>query len=174
MKSRNKRFSAFLLAGAMLASLITPRHITSASSNSIVISDAEGLMRFAENCTLDSWSRNKTITLEADINLAYNDWTPIPIFGGTFKGNGHTISGVRITSTGSDMGLFRFVEEGGIVENLNVSGTVMPNGAQTAVGGIVGMTVPETLRFSTIPPSSTNRNSPISEPVDVILTPDMV
>lgn len=138
MKSRNKRLSAVLLAGAVFVSLITPQRIAFASSNNIVISTAEEFIEFADNCTLDSWSRNKTVTLEADINLAFNEWKPIPIFSGTFNGNGHTISGVRITSTGSDMGLFRFVEKGGVVEGLNVSGTVMPGGTQTSVGGIIG------------------------------------
>lgn len=138
MKSRNKRLSAVLLAGAVFVSLITPQRIAFASSNNIVISTAEEFIEFADNCTLDSWSKNKTVTLNADINLAFNEWKPIPVFGGTFNGNGHTVSGVRITSTGSDMGLFRFVEKGGVVEGLNVSGTVMPGGTQTSVGGIIG------------------------------------
>ena len=72
-------------------------------------------------------------------------WTPIGVyvdgwandkpFSGTFDGNGHTISGLYVT-TGSKGGLFGCVNYSGTVQNLIVAGTVyMPDVCD--VGGIV-------------------------------------
>ena len=66
-------------------------------------------------------------------------WTPIGNYGhqytGTFNGNGHTISGLYINnSTANDQGLFGRVN-GGIVQNLSVSGSVS---GDWYVGGVVG------------------------------------
>lgn len=137
MAVKNRIFAA-LTAGAMCFSLLTPAGVTAAASNTIVISTAEELAELSETFTLDSRSKGKTVTLAADIDLGYSEFTPIPTFGGTFNGNGYTISGLKITSSGSSLGLFRYVEKGGRVENLNVTGIVMPEGSQSSVGGIVG------------------------------------
>lgn len=138
MAVKNKRVFAALTAGAVCFSLLTPAGITAAASNTIVISTAEELAELSETFTLDSRSKGKTVTLAADIDLGYSEFSPIPTFGGTFNGNGYTISGLKITSSGSSLGLFRYVEKGGKVENLNVSGIVMPEGSQSTVGGIAG------------------------------------
>lgn len=138
MALKNKRIFAALTAGAMCASMLTPVSVTAAAPNTIVISTAEELAELAESFTLDSRSKGKTVTLAADIDLGYSEFSPIPSFGGTFNGNGYTISGLKITASGSNLGLFRYVEKGGRVENLNVSGVVMPNGSQSSVGGIAG------------------------------------
>lgn len=60
------------------------------------------------------------------------NFSPIPIFGGTFEGNGHTISGLNLEQDGSQLGLFRYVAEGGVVKNLKVEGNVTPGGAEAA------------------------------------------
>ena len=39
---------------------------------------AEDLAELSQNCTLDSWSRGKTVYLEADIDLTGADFTPNP------------------------------------------------------------------------------------------------
>ena len=68
-------------------------------------------------------------------------WTPIGSdsrrYTGTFDGNGHTISGLYIKNTTSDyyQGLFGYVDQGGTVQNLSVSGTVN----SSYVGGVVGL-----------------------------------
>lgn len=103
----------------------------------LIISDAAGFLNFAENCRLDSYSKDLYVTLSADITLS-GEITPIPIFGGTFDGNGHTISGLNITGDGSYVGLFRYVQRGALVKNLTVKGTVSPAGSAEYVGGIVG------------------------------------
>lgn len=42
-------------------------------------------------------------------------------FKGTFDGNGNTISNLKITSTSACQGLFGYVDNGGTIQNLNVS-----------------------------------------------------
>ena len=139
MGMKSKRILSAISAGALFVSLITPYNFAAAdNSNTITISNAGEFLEFAKNCTLDSWSKNKTVTLADDIDLGYNDFSPIPIFGGTFNGNGHSINGLRITAQGSGIGLFRYVEKGGKIENLEVHGIVAPEGSQNVIGGIVG------------------------------------
>ena len=79
------------------------------------------LLELAQRCSLDTWSQGKTVRLEADLDLAGTAFTPIPTFGGTFDGQGHTISGLSLTGSGSKQGLFRTIQSGGVVENLTVS-----------------------------------------------------
>ena len=72
----------------------------------------------------------KTFKLTQDINLDFNEWTPIGNsthpFQGTFDGQGHTIANLLITGNKSDVGLFGLTTVGEIknlvVENAKVSG----------------------------------------------------
>lgn len=104
----------------------------------IAINTLEDFLNFAEFCRLDSYSLGLCVTLETDIDLTDVEFEPIPIFCGTFEGNGHTISGLNITGHGSSQGLFRYVRAGAVVRNLNVEGTVAPGGSACYVGGIAG------------------------------------
>lgn len=73
----------------------------------------------------------------------------IPIFLGDFDGQGHKITGLCLTESCSEYGLFSRVESGASVRNLTVEGEVIPAGTQTDVGGIVGQMVADiTLCFS--------------------------
>ena len=56
-----------------------------------------------------------TFVLNTDLDMSAHEWTPIGTdfnhpFKGNFDGNGHTISGVYVNSTGSHNGLFGYVE----------------------------------------------------------------
>ena len=106
--------------------------------DTISISTADDLLAFAASCTLDSWSQGKTVSLEADLDLSGLDFVPIATFGGTFNGNGHTISGLSITGAYSPAGLICTLQSSGVVRNLTVEGTVAPSGDCVSVGGIVG------------------------------------
>lgn len=130
-----KRLLAVLLTVVLLASLVP---VALADGDVISIRTADDLVDLAANCTLDSWSVGKTVKLEADIDLTEQGFAGIPTFGGTFEGNGHTISGLDITGGAVPAGLFAHVQENARVRNLNVSGSVMPDGDARSVGGIVG------------------------------------
>ncbi len=105
----------------------------------INISDADEFIKFAEECSLDSYSRELNVELQADINLSGKDFFGVPIFCGTFNGNGHLVSGLYIHDSASETGLFRHVERGALVKNLRVSGSVCPSGSADMAGGIVGV-----------------------------------
>lgn len=95
MKHKAKKISAVILSAVLAASSFSsiPAY---ADGETVQISSAEDFAAFSKNCTLDSWSRGKTINLTADISLADTDVSPVPIFCGTFNGNGHTISGLDL------------------------------------------------------------------------------
>lgn len=105
----------------------------------IEVSTEEDLRKLAENCVLDSWSREKKVVLQNDITLSMESEFTIPTFAGIFDGGGFTISNVKLTENGSAVGLFRYVQEGARVRNLTVTGEVSPSGSQDQVGGIAGV-----------------------------------
>lgn len=104
----------------------------------IYIKDIEDLQQLAENCISDTWSVDKTVILQNDIDLTGIAFEPIPTFAGIFDGNGYAIVGLDVTESVAPAGLFGTLQESGVIRNLNVSGTVAPSGDQQSVGGIVG------------------------------------
>ncbi len=109
------------------------------AADTISISTAEEFAEFAKNCTLDSYSVGKVFVLKSDINLMGTGIKPVPSFGGTFDGNGHTISGLSVSEDISVAGLIRYIEKSGTVKNLNVSGRLTPSGTAEKCGGVAGV-----------------------------------
>lgn len=105
----------------------------------ISIHTVEELLQFAKNCSLDSWSQGKTITLEKDLDLEGVAFSGIPTFGGTFDGRGHTIRGLSITTDASHWGFFRTIQEKGLVKDVTVEGKLKPTGGRNRLGGLVGV-----------------------------------
>ena len=93
------------------------------TSDAIHISTAEDLLSFAKDCSVNTWSIGKLFLLDNDIQLEDIDFSPIPSFGGTFLGQGHTISGLSLSGGSNHMGLFRYIQEEGAVYQLSVSGS---------------------------------------------------
>lgn len=124
-------------AGSMVFAM--PAGITAYGAENIIpVDSAAALVKLSEACVFDSYSKGKVFELTADIDLSGSGFYPIASFGGIFRGNGHTISGLYLNAAGGDVGLFRFIEPDGIVENLTVRGTVRPDGSRKNVGGIAG------------------------------------
>lgn len=138
MKRKISKFLSFLLAAVLLLSLMAPAALAAGNADAVYLRTAEDLAELARNCTLDSWSQGKTVYLEADIDLTGMDFTPIPTFGGTFEGRGHTISGLSITGSGNVRGLFRYIQPTGAVRDLHVSGAISPTDRKNTLGGLVG------------------------------------
>lgn len=96
----------------------------------IVIDTVEELENLAQAVNSGTTYKGKTIVLTADIDLKNKEWTPIGNktnnFQGTFDGNGHTISNLKITGNKDDVGLFGYTTVGEIknltVHNASVSG----------------------------------------------------
>ena len=110
---------------------------------SYTVYTANGLKEWAEAVQTDP---TLNITLTADIDLTDEAWTPIGSgfssstgYQGTFDGQGHSITGLTITTNtmdGENAALFDGIGSDGTVKNLqlvNVSYTVQQNGA---AGGI--------------------------------------
>lgn len=142
MRDLLKRISALLLCLLFVLSLpvtaLAEEAQDSEEGTTLRIARRQQFLDFAENCRLDSYSRNLSVILLTDIDLTGVDFSGIPIFCGNFDGNGHTVSGLSITRDGSNMGLFRYVGDSALIQNLTVSGEVTPDGSRSAVGGIAG------------------------------------
>ena len=104
----------------------------------IQITCAEDLLELSRNCALDTWSQGKHVALTADISLAGTGYTPIPTFGGTFDGGGYTISGLDLSSGLTPAGVFGTLQEGAVVKDLHVTGSIEPSGHGSSIGGIAG------------------------------------
>ena len=143
MKMRHNRIArgaALLLSLLLCGQLAVPASAAPADRpGTIYIGTAEELRELARGCVLDSWSRDKVVVLTGDISLADVELTPIPSFGGTFDGGGHTLSGLTLSGSLSPIGLFGTLQPGAVVKNLDVRGSVSPRGARDMAGGIVGV-----------------------------------
>ena len=126
---------AILLIFAMLLTLAAP---VGAAGSRITIRTPEALVELSRRCSLDSWSRGKTVVLSADLDLSDVEFSSIPTFGGTFDGQGYTISGLTITGSGNVRGLFRYLQSGGVVQNVSLEVTIEPTDLQDSLGGLVG------------------------------------
>lgn len=131
----------FLILFQVSISVITvaAAEIDLGSDDIIYIENSDDLIDFSKKCATDSWSKNKTIILKNNISLEGSSFSPIPTFGGTFDGAGYTISGVSISDTYAPSGFFAYLQEGAIVKDLHIIGSVTPEGKKIQTGGITGI-----------------------------------
>ena len=139
-----KRIYSILVCLLLLSMVLISASATEAEEEpaiqirKIEISTAEEFLEFAEDCRLDSFSRNLHVYLKKDIDLTGYSFEGIPTFGGTFWGMRRCISGLSITGDGSYQGLFRYLTEDAVVRDLNISGQIQPGGSRGNVGAFVG------------------------------------
>ena len=133
--NRAKRLWALLTCLALLTTLTLP---AAAEGAVFTINSPEDWAEFVRLSTRDVWSQGMTVELNADLDLSDSGSTPVPIFQGTFHGNGHTISGVFCSQKGSKIGLFRTLTQSAVVEDLTVTGTLDPQGTASSVGLLAG------------------------------------
>ena len=90
---------------------------------------AKGLKEWAEKAKTDLTAK---CLLFDDIDFGGEAWTSVGTadngFTGTFDGQGHTISNMKITGTGY-VGLFGYIEEGGTVQNVQFKDVDISNAA---------------------------------------------
>lgn len=96
------------------------------NDTSFTLSSGEQLAGLAALVNDGNDFSQKTIQLGQDIDLDNREWTPIgksdKVFKGSFVGDGHTISNLKITSASDNTGLFGSVSAGEI-KNLNIKKT---------------------------------------------------
>lgn len=133
------RITALMLAVIVAAAVVLPSMVGyGENSSEILIYTVDDMKKLSEDCTLDTWSKDKTVRLMNDIDLSDSGFSAIPTFGGYFDGGGYTVMGLNITNSGSQLGLFRYVQSGAAVENLHVLGNITPGGSKSFLGGIAG------------------------------------
>ena len=130
-----QRGAALLTALALLCTLTLP---AAAAADTVTIANVEDWVDFSRQCTRDTWSQGRTVELTADLDLTGADCSPVPIFQGTFHGNGHTISGLSFNGKGSKVGLFRTLTQSAVVTDLTVEGTLLPQGSASQAGLLAG------------------------------------
>ena len=144
-----------MLAAAMPAAVTLQGKGT--ATEPYLISTADDLCAFRDE--VNSGANKSTSTLCAKLVKSITldeDWTPIGkatsayssyvAYGGTFDGDGHTISGLKIDSTAQCQALFGYVK-GGTIKNLTVVGSVTSSDQYTA--GIVAYGNPVTVKNCT-------------------------
>lgn len=143
LKNIIKKCTGTLMSLILCMNLMSPVIAFAQTDNgsAIHLKTQEDLEELAENCRLDTWSQGKTIILDNDLVLdeTAEEFLPIPIFGGTFEGNGHTISGLSLDGENSRIGLFDTVQAGGVINSLSVVGQVSSGGDGDTVGGLAGI-----------------------------------
>ena len=108
---------------------------------SYTVYTANGLLAWNEAAQSDL-SLNCTLT--ENINLTGKEWTPVGIdsdnqYTGTFDGGGHTISGLTVTGSDENAGLFGYIDKVGTVKNVKLENVQITSDYQYAyVGGVVG------------------------------------
>ena len=140
MKIKNKSIAlsiSICIIFTLLIQMFLPL-VSFAEEETIYIKSADDLISLSKSCAYDAWSVGKNILLSNDISLEGVDFKPIAHFGGSFDGGGHTISGIDLTGAYSPAGLFLFVGQGAVINNLTVKATITPDGDKGFVGGIVG------------------------------------
>lgn len=121
------------------------------------IATVDQLKSFRDSVNSGTDYQGKVIELSADLTLPRDTWTPIGAstrkssglasgstpFAGTFNGDGHTISGLTITSTtGPDyaLGLFGALD-GATVENLTLAEVAIDVPASELAGAVAGLMI---------------------------------
>ncbi|MBQ9598444.1 MAG: hypothetical protein IJR33_01360, partial [Clostridia bacterium] len=129
-----KKILSFITAIALALSAMPSFSVVQAAGSGtagdpFLIYSAADLVAFAER--VNAGNTGYCAKMMADVDISYiSNWTPIAQsygYTGTFDGNMHTISGLRInTSTTANLGLFGVIN-GGTVKNVAVSGANIVN-----------------------------------------------
>lgn len=137
MQNKLKKFAALFLIAAMCVGITAP-YVAAPQGEIIYINTPEDLVELSKNCKYDKWSVGKTVILSNNISLTEVEFEPIPYFAGVFDGQGYTISDFELDGSYEPAGLFGTTKQGAIIQNLKVTGSVIPTGDSTNVGSIVG------------------------------------
>ena len=138
-----RRLAAGFTAIALLVSFALPAFAEDAEplpeeKPTVHITTVDELLQLAKDCSLDTYSTHRTVLLDADLDLVGQGFAGIPIFNGTFDGQGHTISNLNLVQDGSVVGFFRYLESDAVVQDLTLQGRAMPVGSRRTIGSVAG------------------------------------
>ena len=110
------------------------------SPGGCVISDADDLYGVYLLSLTKGNLEGQIIRLDDDITLSNTEdasnWTPISEFAGTLDGNGYTISGIHVSDSTENSGMFR-VLTGATIKNLRIANSTFTN-SESYIGAIAG------------------------------------
>ncbi len=139
MHKTYRRLLCLALVLALMAACLPAAFAEDGEPGVYHIRTAEDLLSLAESCSLDTWSDGLTVYLDNDLTLSGVKFDSIPIFNGTFEGQGHTIYDMTLTDPQSPCGFILETGQDAVVRSLYISGTVAPRGDDSQVGGFVGL-----------------------------------
>lgn len=84
------------------------------------ISSADEFSDLSKHCSMDSYSKGKTVVINNDIDFTGKDFSPLAYWDGMLDGGGHTISGISMKFVDGQNGFIGIVGENGTVKNLNI------------------------------------------------------
>lgn len=119
-----------------------PGYTVSEDGNTYEVYNAEGLKNIAKLVNSNGGKTLINITLTGDITLT-GEWTPIGTYDnpytGTFDGGNHTISGLTVTGSNENAGLFGYIDKVGTVKNVKLENVQITSDNQYGcVGGVAG------------------------------------
>lgn len=123
-----------------------------ASDNPVRISTTADLKAFRNAVNAGTDFTDKTVKLEADIDISDSDWTPIGTwanpFKGTFDGQGRTIRGlnqVRGGAIGGNVGLFGVVSANSTstIRNFQLEGNIVGQNGGNDAGTVISVVMPK-------------------------------
>ena len=136
-----KKVLATILALVMALGLTATAWATEGGTEGGAVAEMGGINYDDLHAALEAAKDGGTVKLLGDVNLT-GDWTPVgnstTPFKGTFDGNGHKITGLKITS-GSYIGLFGYVGAGAVIRNVNLVGASVSG--ESRVGALIGCIV---------------------------------
>ena len=106
------------------------------ASGAYLVDSAQDFIKLKRWIELDHDMAGQTVKLTRDIDLTGTGFSGLGSFSGTFNGDGHTVTGWDIYKDNQSAGFFRFVNQGGVVENLTLKGSVYGSGSGSRVGGL--------------------------------------
>lgn len=119
-----KKVLATILALVMVLGVTTISWATEGGTESGAVAEMGGTNYDDLHTALEAAKNGGTVKLLRDVELT-GTWAPVGTssepFKGTFDGDGHKITGLKITS-GSYIGLFGYVGEGAEIKNVNLVG----------------------------------------------------
>ena len=124
LKRTKIRVAAAVIAASSILQCIPVIGTAENSGEYMYISSAEEFIDLAKRCSLDSYSKGKTVILNGDIDFTGKDFSYLAYWDGFLDGSGYTISGVNFKAVDGQRGLIGIIGESGTVKNLNIAADI--------------------------------------------------
>lgn len=136
-KIKNILTAAVLLLVLLAASIPVP-FTAKAGEGILEIRSKEDWISFAENCRIDSYSEGLQVFLKTDLDLTGESGITVPVFCGSFNGEGHSVTGIWLEASTDTMGLFRILTPDASVSSLTIYAGIRTEKERSVTGLLCG------------------------------------